>query len=98
MTVFEQQNLKDLRRLGFVQISNPEAARNLHAFVQANFAQEFPNGLKLLIGVGQYGTDNYIVHAVLSLIKAFTNDIQTRMQYHLGNAERLRTALNSITG
>lgn len=97
MTVFEQQNLKDLRRLGFVQISNPEAAKNLCAFIQANFPQDFPSGLKVIFAVGHYGTDNYIIHAVPQILKRFQNDIQARIDYGKNNLNRLQEALRIIT-
>ncbi|MHA1942505.1 MAG: hypothetical protein ACW97P_12435 [Candidatus Hodarchaeales archaeon] len=96
MTVFEQQNLKDLRQAGYVQITNGEAAQALIIFIQQNFSHEFPYGLKLILGVGFHGTSNYILHAVPQIVKLFQDEIQTRLEVHKKYVNNFTTALDTL--
>jgi hypothetical protein len=96
MTVFEQQNLKDLRRNGYVQITNPEAAQTLLKFIDDNFYKEFPYGLKLILSVGIHCTDNYIIHCVSEIVQIFKTDTQGHLEFHQTQLQKLVTALDTL--
>jgi hypothetical protein len=96
MTVFEQQNLKDLRQAGYVQITSPDAAEILINFIVKNFSHEFPHGLKLIIGVGFHGTDNYIIHCVPEIVQIFKTNTQGHLEFHQTQVSKLVTALDTL--
>jgi hypothetical protein len=100
MTVFEQQNLADLRGNGYVngyvQITNAESAKTLMKFIEANFNHQFPYGLKLIVGVGFYCTDNYIIHCIPEIVKIFKTDTQGHLEFHQTQLQKLVTALDTL--
>jgi hypothetical protein len=96
MTIFEQQNLKDLRRSGYVQITNGEAAKTLLNFIETNFNHEFPYGLKLILGVGIHCTDNYIIHCVPEIVQIFKTDTQGHLEFHQTQLQKLTLALETL--
>jgi hypothetical protein len=80
MTVFEQQNLKDLRQAGYVQITNGEAAQALIIFIQQNFSHEFPYGLKL----------------IPEIVQIFKTDTQGHLEFHQTQLQKLTLALETL--